>query len=97
MFIGIANRQTNAIATAGLADTSVLADIELMLAAHYVSLRDPAPKSVGMGPVNTSFDKGSLGEGLKATYWGQQALALDTTGTLAGVGVKRASIRALPT
>jgi hypothetical protein len=60
-----------------------LKEIERWLAAHFISSSlDPRTKSEGAGSVSQSFE-GQQGTGLKATRYGQQAIVLDTTGTLA--------------
>lgn len=74
----------------------ILKEIERYMSAHFVAIRDTREKSVSSDGVSVSFDTGKIGEGLSATTWGQQAIMLDSTGTLAeqGMGAKpRAQLR----
>jgi hypothetical protein len=72
---------------------SLLGQIELWLAAHYVCMRDPRKKQVKVDDTSVTY-QGETGMGLKATSYGQQAMDLDPTGTLASTSMKRASLRA---
>jgi len=74
---------------------SLLTQIELWLAAHFVAIRDPARSQEKLGDAQDAFALGTLGEGLKFTQWGQQALALDPTGILASAGKRRARMDVL--
>lgn len=67
--------------------------IEMWLSAHFVAITDPELKgeSVG-GEWSVQYNMANPGEGLRATRFGQQALQLDTTGTLAE-GLKSAKFR----
>jgi hypothetical protein len=69
---------------------AMLKQIEQYVAAHLIALRDPREKSVSSDGVSVSYDTGKAGEGLSATTWGQMAIMLDTSGTLAeqGMGAK---------
>ncbi len=61
-----------------------------------VIVREPREKSISADGVSVSYDTGKTGDGLAATTWGQQAVALDTSGTLAALsaGAKpRAQLR----
>jgi hypothetical protein len=63
--------------------------IELWLAAHFVAICDPVHTSESAGGVSVSFMLGTPGTALNATPYGQQALALDTTGQLAKLNSQR--------
>jgi hypothetical protein len=69
----------------GISD-SMLQRIELFIGAHLAELA-----SAGAGIIRESTGVSSTtwaniyGEGFRATRWGQQALALDFTGTLVGL------------
>ena len=90
-FITIANLMvTEKLGDSGLS-AEMLKEIERWLAAHFVAMRDPRVKSESIGGITTSY-QGTTGEGLKSTLYGQQAILMDTTGTLANVGMKKASI-----
>lgn len=62
--------------------------IERYLTAHFIAIRDPRVASEKAGPVSASYQY-KLGDALKGTTYGQAALALDSTGTLAALGEKR--------
>jgi hypothetical protein len=70
----------------GLSDDR-LKQIELYLAAHYTAVSEEhgALKSSKMGESTDVYDL-NVGEGLKLTRFGQQALSLDTSGTLRSMG-----------
>jgi hypothetical protein len=68
----------------GLSDTR-LRDVELWLAAHYTCLRDPRVVDVRDGDTGVRYEQVKTGEGLASTRYGQQALLLDPTGTLAAL------------
>ena len=94
--INTANNLLAANATALSAASVMLTDIELWLAAHFVAIRDPQAKQKSVaGEYSVTFEKGVSGTGFSATTWGQQALALDFTGTLASMGLKRAMIESV--
>ncbi len=73
------------LASAGHTD-EILAKIELYLAAHYVALTEEQGglTRAKLGDADESFAN-IYGQGLKATRFGQQALAIDTTGILNSV------------
>lgn len=80
----------NAVTDGPLADQSlteaILTQIELYLAAHYCSLREPQIFEEEWGGRDSIAKekraKASVGVGLNATWFGQQAIFLDTSGTL---------------
>ncbi len=65
-----------------------LTEIERWLAAHFVAMREDGARLTGkeVGDAQYTFG-GELGEDLKFTRYGQQALVLDTSGTLAAKGM----------
>lgn len=74
----------------GLA-TATLTAIELWLSAHFAAITDPELKSESVGGEwSVSLNVKTPGDGLNATRYGQQAMELDTTGTLAESGGKAA-------
>jgi hypothetical protein len=77
------------LASAGHSD-AILAKIELYLAAHYVALTEEQGglTRAKMGDADESFAN-IYGQGLKATRFGQQALAIDTTGILNSVATTK--------
>lgn len=75
-------------------DPELLTQIELWLSAHFVAMREPRAKSVKVDDTQITYQSVGDGElGLKSTSFGQQALALDPTNSLASSGLKRAVIR----
>lgn len=76
---------------------ATLAEIQKLLAAHFVTLQEPTIVSesiAGEAAVTYSRQTGAnLGGGLASTPYGQAAIALDCSGTLAQAGLKRASFK----
>lgn len=76
--------------------TALMAEIERWLSAHMIAstvLRQAVDQGAG-----GAYEKysGVYGEGLKSTTYGQTALALDNTGTLASSGGKKIQFFAVP-
>jgi hypothetical protein len=93
-FIATANTLVNNLLSDSGLDDTTLASIELWLSAHYVAVRDPRFRSVRTEQHSMEFERGQAGMGIRATTYGQQALELDTSGTLAAqLGRRRAFIR----
>jgi hypothetical protein len=65
--------------------------IGLFLAAHLASTNSPQLQSERVGPYSYTR-QGQTGMGLDATFYGQNVKILDTTGTLAKLGLRRASV-----
>ncbi len=67
---------------------AILEKIELYLAAHFVALTSEKGtlKFSKVGDSSDAWDVTELGEGLRATRYGQTALVLDTSGILANKG-----------
>lgn len=81
----------------GLSD-DLLEQIELWLAAHLLSARDPRVSEVAEQELRVRYASGRLGLGLDGTFYGQQVMLLDYTGRLRDLGqgrVRQASLRAL--
>ena len=97
--IGIANELvTSLLGSSGLSSTR-LKNIELYLSAHFVGIgRDKEEGQMISQAAGTDgrieYNR-ALGESLKATFFGQQALVLDTTGVLINLGVRRAQFRVI--
>lgn len=110
-FINAANLiVTEKLSDVGLGD-DLLKEVERWLSAHFIYISNPAYSSTdtkAKGPVTfervgetaRSFGnimqqiKMSLGV-LSSTVYGQQALVLDLSGTLANLGKRRASVNVL--
>jgi hypothetical protein len=65
--------------------TEMLTQIHLNLAAHYASLRDQRLKQMRLEGI-TEVYQGETGQGLKSTHYGQTAVELDSSGSLASLG-----------
>lgn len=86
----------NAIVDNQLADTgqpaATLALIEMWLAAHLLATRDQRVARETVADADYEY-QGKTGMGLEATFYGQQALILDTSGRLEKGAAKRATFR----
>jgi len=72
----------------------MLAEIQVQLAAHFISIgREPQVKNESFGGEASATFRGTTGQGLQATLYGQAAIDLDCSGTLAKSGLKKASFR----
>lgn len=83
-FIDTANALTNHVSSqdaANILTTALLLQIETYLAAHFYSRRDPQYQTKKTGDASAEF-QGRTGLRLDSTYWGQDAMTLDVTGTL---------------
>lgn len=70
--------------TDGVLTAAIQKDIETYIAAHLYALRDPQYRSKSTGSASASF-QGQSGMRLDGTDWGQTAITLDLTGTLAAL------------
>ena len=94
-FITPANILVNKIDGNGISDSDHLKEIERWLAAHFVAVRDNRAGGQSqheVGDASEDYLKSTqvLTKSLGSTYYGQQVLALDTTGTLVSLGKSRA-------
>ncbi len=84
---------TDLLGSSSLSDGTLM-EIERWMAAHFVAIRDPRRQQERAGSVSESYQY-KLGLRLEVTTYGQQAILLDTTGTLADVnqnGAKRSAM-----
>ena len=72
------------LASSGLTGVELF-EVERWLSAHFVAMVHPPATEVGTGVYRVKLESGSTGQGLRSTRYGQLALALDRTGTLARV------------
>ena len=95
-FITTANLIVNEeLVGSGMTDAR-LVEVEKWLSAHLLATRDQRYQSKAVDSNRTTVSyQGKTGLGLKATFYGQQVLLLDRSGTLAslGEGLKSASIK----
>jgi hypothetical protein len=96
-FITAANLLVTQVCTDSSLGTDLLKEIERWLAAHFVAVRDPKLTSQSAGGASDSYETNKTGFGLKLTRYGQQAMALDTSGALMAIaeGAKKASMKIL--
>jgi hypothetical protein len=71
-----------------------LKEIERWLSAHFVAIRDPRISAEKIADASATY-QGKTAMGLDSTTYGQQAKMLDTTGALANIGKKKASMNVL--
>lgn len=74
----------------------VLTEIHKYLAAHFASLRDQRLQAERVADVSYTY-QGKTDMGLQATFYGQTALMLDTSGTLANLALKPATFQVFTT
>lgn len=67
-------------------DDALLRLIEMWLAAHFIAIQDPRVTNEKADALSASYEQGKLSAGLGFTRYGQQAMSLDPTGNLAGLG-----------
>jgi hypothetical protein len=79
------------LASRGISE-ELLKEIERWLAAHFVAIRDPKLKSETIDGAKQEYEYAKMGEGIMGTSYGQQAVLLDVSGSLAQMGKKRATI-----
>jgi len=65
-------------------DSALLAKIEMWLAAHFASVRDPQIAQEKIGDAATTYH-GKSGKGLEFTAYGQQVMILDFQGKFASL------------
>lgn len=95
-FIAVANSVvTDELAsTARITDTVRLKEIERWLAAHFFKCSlEPQEKVHEVGETKATFYGAGNMSGFNATTYGQQAMALDTSGTLATLGLRKGSFK----
>jgi len=79
----------------GTGESALLTEIERWLAAHMIaSSRERMAQKEGAGGAYIEYT-GKSGEELSSTPYGQMVLTLDTTGAMASLGLKKASIKAV--
>ncbi len=89
-FLDAANALVDYIVTqdsAGILSAKLKEQIEKWLAAHFYAIRDLQYKEKKTGDASAIF-QGRTGMGFDASLWGQQAKALDITGTLQRLDTK---------
>lgn len=83
------------LATPGiLTDTEQLTEIEVWLAAHFFTTKERQARKEETGESLAEY-YGKAAMGLDFTPYGQQVKVLDTSGTLANLGKRKASIKVI--
>lgn len=102
-FITAANllvTNTCATSTVPALSAAELKEIERWLAAHFADIRDPVGLRIKIGDAEQwSFPAAvttAWGKGLNLTPYGQMAIAIDRSGKLAALGLRKGSFRASP-
>lgn len=68
----------------------MLSTLELLLAAHFYSVHEPEIEQQSYSDASYRYSVAKKGQGLSATSWGQQAIALDPSGVLSEMGKRLA-------
>ena len=89
------NFVTATLGTSGLG-SDLLASIEKWVCAHMVASTLDRQISEGKGGSASAKFSGQYGANLSSTSYGQTAMVLDTTGTLASMGGRAVQIHAVP-
>lgn len=92
-FINMAHRMVEDNLLGKGLSADALYQIELNLAAHALAMRQRQAmrKAVGDGEYEVVYT-GTFGAGLESTQYGQMALLMDTTSSLASLGQKRINL-----
>jgi len=80
-FIETANNLVTQVCSDSSYSAATLELIERWLSAHFYAIRDPRYSSETAGPVGVSYQQ-SVGLNLQNTSYGQQAMMIDTAGSL---------------
>ena len=86
---------TSAIGSNTTISSDLKTEIEKWLSAHFVAIADPRLKREEIGDAKDEY-QGTIGagsKGLMTTFYGQQAIALDPSGSLANLGKTPAVIK----
>lgn len=73
--------------------STTLKQIQLLLAAHYLTMYERSVKSQSIGGEWSVTYALQDGEGIKSSLYGQNAIALDCSGTLGQAGVRKATFK----
>lgn len=93
-FITAANLIVTDMLSSSALSTAMLKEIERWLAAHFVAIRDPRISREKTEEAEATYH-GKSDMGLNHTPYGQQVKVLDTTGTMANLGKRKASVEVL--
>lgn len=93
-FITAANLIVTGILTGSGLLSAQLKEIERWLTAHFVAIRDPRISAEKTEGASATY-QGKTDMGLDHTSYGQQVKLLDTTGALANLGKRKASVETL--
>lgn len=93
-FIKAASALVDEVEAKGKLTAARLKLVETWLAAHFYCMRDPRATSEKAGPVGASYQS-KVDLFLATSHYGQQAMVLDTTGTLRALSSGRKPARLL--
>lgn len=93
-FITASNVTVTAILGGGSLSSAQLKEIERWLAAHFAAIRDPRISEEKTEEAGAKYH-GKSDMGLDHTPYGQQVKILDTTGAMANLGKRKASVEVL--
>lgn len=93
-FITAANLIVTDMLSSSALSTAMLKEIERWLAAHFVAIRDPRISREKTEEAEATYH-GKSDMGLNHTSYGQQVRLLDTTGAMANLGKRKASVEVL--
>lgn len=89
-FIAAASIMVDEYLSSKITNSTVLKEVERWLAAHLIaSGPDPREQEVRIGTIEVNLE-GRTGQGLAFSRYGQQAMLLDTSGTLKNIGKQKA-------
>jgi len=96
-FVNIAYNVTRLISGSlgSCGGSSMECTIMELLAAHFITLREGSAKSESVGGEWSITYRGSDGLGLDASLYGQNAKAIDCSGKLAKLGLKKAQLKSI--
>ena len=90
-FIDIASHWVDELLVGKGLSSTILTDIELLLAAHFASLRDQRASFEEWADEYRVRYQGRTGMGLESTHYGQMAMAMDGSGSLSAAILKRST------
>jgi len=83
------------ILPSGQIGTAQRKEIERWLTAHFITIRQGQLEAQTIGDAKDTYALGSLSGGIKSTTYGQQAVALDTSGSLAKAEMPKAKLEVI--
>lgn len=94
-FIFASSVLLDAMLPSGEIGTAQRKEIERWLTAHFITIRQGQLEEQEIGDAKDTYALGYLSGGIKSTTYGQQAVALDTSGSLAKAEMPKAKLEVL--